>query len=74
MSSYAISVEKYSRPLKEDGVDLTPGENSVVAFIASEENTTVTITPSQDVEIIPDTSVLIARVPVKQTLGTGKVL
>ena len=60
--------------MKEDGVDSTPGENSVVAFIASEENTTVTITPSQDVEIIPDTSVLIARVPVKQTLGTGKVL
>ena len=63
---YAISVEKYSRPLKEDGVDSTPGGNSVVAFIASEEDTNVTITPSQDVEIIPDTSVYTSKTDTRQ--------
>ena len=49
---YAVSVAKDSRILEENGVQYPadPRSKSVVVFIASENNTRVTVTPTQDVE------------------------
>ena len=47
---YSMCVRKDSR-LKEDGVVVSPIHKSVIVFIASENNTKVTITPSQNIEI-----------------------
>ena len=51
---YAMCVRKDNRIIDDEGelVPVSPTSNSVIVFIASENNTKVTITPSQDVEII----------------------
>ena len=67
---YAMSVTKENRTIEEDGVvsAAIPAGKSVVVFISSEENTTVTITPSQDVEFTRGNTT-VARTPVQLTLG-----
>ncbi|CAI8020180.1 Adhesion G-protein coupled receptor V1, partial [Geodia barretti] len=72
---YAISVAKEIRVLIEEGEEfiLPPSGNSAIVFIASGEMTTVTITPSQDVEIIKGTTTP-AGTSLEQTLGKGKAV
>ena len=72
---YAVSVAKEIRMLIEDGEEfiLPPSGNSIIALIASEERTTVTITPSQDVEIIKGTTTP-AGTSLELTLGKGKAV
>ena len=72
---YAVSVAKEIRVLIEEGEEfiLPPSGNSAIVFIASGEMTTVTITPSQDVEIIKGTTTP-AGTSLEQTLGKGKAV
>ena len=67
---YAISVAKERRVLVEEGEEfiLPPSGNSTVVLIASEERTTVTITPSQNLEIIKGTTTQ-AGTSIKLTIG-----
>ena len=72
---YAVSVAKEIRVLIEEGEEfiLPPSGNSAIVLIASEEMTTVTITPSQDIEIIKGTTTP-AGTSLEQTLGKGKAV
>ncbi|CAI7992696.1 IgGFc-binding protein [Geodia barretti] len=67
---YAISVAKEIRVLIEEGEEfiLPPTGNSTVVLIASEDSTTVTITPSQNVEMIKGTTTP-AGTSLKLTIG-----
>ena len=66
---YAMSVRKDSRLIDDEGelVPASPTTNSVIVFIASENNTKFTIAPSQDVEITLG-SVTLAGSTVEKTL------
>ena len=72
---YAVSVAKDNRMIDEDGAvfPATPSGDSVVAFISSEENTAVTITPSQDVEILKETTT-VAGTSLELKLGKGEAV
>ena len=72
---YAVSVPKDSRILEENGVryPADPQYKSVVVFIASEDNTRVTVTPTQDVEV--DLGVItLAGTPLERTLRRGEAV
>ena len=72
---YAVSVSKERRVVFEDGEEFVkpPSGNSVVVFIASEENAAVEITPSQNVEIIKGT-ITPAGASLKVTLDKGEAV
>ena len=72
---YAVSVAKDSRILEENGVQYPadPRSKSVVVFIASENNTRVTVTPTQDVEVDPGV-ITLAGTPLERTLRRGKAV
>ena len=57
---YAMCARKDSRIIDDEGVlvPVSPTSNSVIVFIASENNTKVTITPSRDVHITQNITTL----------------
>ena len=73
---YAVSVAKDSRILEEeDGTryPADPRSKSVVVFIASENNTRVTVIPTQDVKVDPGV-ITLAGTPLERTLRRGEAV
>ena len=70
---YAVSVAKDNRILEEDGAryPADPQSKSVVVFIASEDNTRVTLTPSRDVEVDPGV-ITLGGTTIELTLKKGE--
>ena len=70
---YAVSVAKDNRILEEDDVQYPadPRSKSVVVFIASENNTRVTLTPSRDVEVDPGV-ITLGGTTIELTLKKGE--
>ena len=72
---YAVSVQLENNTVVEDGEVITPDPSgdSVLVVVASEDNTQVTITPTQDVFIVPDKETL-AGTPESLTLNRRQTL
>ena len=66
---YAVSVAKDSRILEEDGVQFPADPRGV----ASENNTRVTVTPTEDVEVDPGV-ITLAGTPLERTLRRGEAV
>ena len=66
---YAVSVARDSRILEENGVRY-PADPRYKSVVASEDNTRVTVTPTQDVEVDPGV-ITLAGTPLERTLRRG---